>query len=202
MGLFDTVWASARGIRRDGNIPRAALACAYCGKIERRAVQLKHAENSLDSYEIADYVVGVPAGQVALQGVFACPCGGEEEIELLGKTVTRPKRRITECWVHFDNGFITAVTRERSVEPKQLSWEMVEHLGRTAQKRKWALEGIENACRARLEIRDKGFPKEGDLSCLWEHVWGTKDEQELITGILERVDFGLKRENKSVIKDD
>ena len=79
---------------------------------------------------------------------------------------------------------------------------MVEHLGRTAQKRKWPLEGIENACQARLEIRDKGFPKEGDLSCLWEHVWGTKDEQELITRILERVDFGLQRENKSVTKGD
>jgi len=65
-----------------------------------------------------------------------------------------------------------------------------------------ALEGIENARRARLEIRDKGFPKEGDLACLWEHVWGTKDEQELITMILERVDFGLGRENKSVTKGD
>jgi len=37
---------------------------------------------------------------------------------------------------------------------------------------------------------------------LWEHVWGTKDEQELITRILERVAFGLERKNKSVIKDD
>ena len=41
---------------------------------------------------------------------------------------------------------------------------MVKRLGRTAQKRKWALEGIENACHARLEIREKGFPKEGDLA--------------------------------------
>ncbi|MEA3239044.1 MAG: hypothetical protein U9Q94_04615 [Candidatus Bipolaricaulota bacterium] len=202
MGVFDTV--------------RAELACAHCGKIERRGVQFKHAENSLDSYEVGDYVVGVPAGQVALQGVFDCPCGSargigekeifhglsEEEVEFLGKTVTRSKRQFTECWVHFDNGFITAVTRERPVKPKRLSWEMVEHLGRTAQKRKWALEGIENACRARLEIRENGFPKEGDLACLWEHVWGTKDEQELITRILERVDFGLERENKSVTKDD
>ncbi|MCK4683143.1 hypothetical protein KAT59_08980 [Candidatus Bipolaricaulota bacterium] len=188
MGLFDTVWAE--------------LACAHCGKIERRGVQFKHAENSLDSYEVGDYVVGVTAGQVALQEVFDCPCGGEEEVEFLGKTVTRSKRQFTKCWVHFDNGFITAVTRERPVEPKRLSWEMVEHLGRTAQKRKWALEGIENVCRARLEIREKGFPKEGGLACLWEHVWGTKDEQELITRILERVAFGLERENKSVIKDD
>jgi len=201
MGLFDTVWASARGIKRDGNIPRAKLACAHCGKIARRGVQFKHAENSLDSYEVGDYVVGVPAGQVALQGVFDCLRGGEEEVEFLGKTVMRPKRQFTECWVHFDNGFITAVTREQPIESKRLNWEMLERLGRTAQKRKWALEGIKNACRAWLEIREKGSPKEGDLTCLWEHVWGTKDEQELITRILERAAFGLNREGKSVIKD-
>lgn len=180
----------------------AELACAHCGKIERRGVQFKHAESSLESYEIGDYIVGVPAGQVALQGVFDCPCGDEEEVELQGRTVRRPKRLITRCWIHFDNGFITAVTRERPVEPKRLSWEMVERLGRMAQRRKWALEGIENACRARLEIREKGFPEEGDLSRLWEHVWGTKDEQELITSILERVAFGLGRERKSAVEDD
>ena len=113
-----------------------------------------------------------------------------------------PKAVFIDTW-----GWEEAVTTEegkieRSVEPKRLSWEMVEQLERAAQKRKWALEGIENVCRARLEIREKGFPKEGGFGCLWEHVWGTKDEQELITRILERVAFGLERENKSVIKDD
>lgn len=183
MGLFDTVWAE--------------LVCAHCGEIERRDVQFKHSENALECYEIGDYVVGIPAGQVALSGVFVCPCGSEEEVQILGKTVTRPKRQLTECWIHFDNGFITAVTQERPVEPKRLNWEMVERLGRRAQRRKWALEGIENACRARLEILEKGFPEEGDLAHLWEHIWGTKDERELITRILERVAFGIDREREN-----
>jgi len=178
MGLFDTVWASARGIKKDGNIPRAALACAYCGKIERRAVQLKHAENSLDSYEVGDYVVGVPAGQVALQGVFDCPCGGEEEIELLEKTVTRLKRRVTECWVHFDNGFITAVTRERSAEPKRLSWEMVEHLGRTAQKRKWPWKGSRTPA-----------------GLAWRS--GIRDSQKRVIWPVCGSTFGVRRTNRS-----
>ncbi len=47
---------------------------------------------------------------------------------------------------------------ERSVEPKRLSWEIVAQLGRAAQKRKWAMEGIENVCRARLGDPGEGIP--------------------------------------------
>lgn len=171
MGLYDTVWVE--------------LECPNCKRRALRDVQFKHDEHTLSNYMMGDYVEGLPAGQLALRGIFGCPCGPEREVLGPNRIVKLPSETFTACWVHFDNGFITAVTLERPVQPQSLTPELLHRIGERTRRERVALESIWRYCRARQGILEEGYPEEKDFARIFERIWGTRTEQELLQKILK-----------------
>lgn len=151
MGLIDTVVATVR--------------CPTCGGVAEREVQFKHEACMMGTYRVGDFVPGAPAGQPLLRGYFGCT----------GRRAASPRRRSkpehgAECWVHFDRGFLTAVTTELPGRPTEVAWWMLERAGADAAELRGALRAVESVVKARRETRKEPKPPKHPLLRLWRVV--------------------------------
>lgn len=174
MGIFDTV--------------RALLPCDHCGQTGVREVQFKHPGAFLEVCEIGDFVPDVPVGQVALGGGFGCACGEEETVRFSDRAITRRKSHYNDAWVHFDNGFLTDVTRARPVEPTRADLYLYQRLGRRARTQRSALRRVANLCAARRRSVAEGPPDEDTALGRFLAIHDLASEEELLEGIEEALE--------------
>ncbi len=77
------------------------------------------------------------------------------------------------------------MTLELPTQPQRLTPELLCRIGERTQRERAALENIRRYCRARKSILEEGYPEEKDFAHIFERIWGTRTEQELLQKILE-----------------
>lgn len=179
MGIFDTTYAD--------------LPCDRCGRTAPRQVQFKHRGAFLEVYELGDFCTTVPAGQVALRGGFTCPCGAEETVRVGDRSWTRRGTHYNDCWVHFDNGFLSDVTRDRPEEPRRVDLALHQRRGQRARRWLGALHRISNLCSARRRSITEGPPDEDDPWGRFLAIHHVASEEELLDRIEDTLADALPR---------
>lgn len=185
MGLFDTL--------------EAEMECLECGLEATRRIQFKHPGHRLETYEIGDFVQGVPAGRPLLRTSFTCPgiepdTGEVEENEDDTGSPAGSEDHRVDCWIHVDRGFLTDVTADKPERPTPLASWMIERAGWNAQERERNLRGVAATVRKRretIEAEQAGeLPPEDEAEPFLE-LHRIRSEEELLDTLeakLERVD--------------
>lgn len=192
MGLFDKV--------------KATVECPECGLEVPREIQFKHPGHRMETYEIGDFVQGVPAGRPLLKTRFVCAgrepetSGTHEGRESGEAEAGMPadaeggeglgEHRV-ECWIHFDRGFLTDVTANKPERPAQREPWMIEQAGWNAQELARKVRGLGALVRHRRETieaeRTGKLPPEGEAEPLLG-MHRLRSEAELLDRLESRLE--------------
>lgn len=192
MGLFDKV--------------KATVECSECGLEVPREIQFKHPGHRMETYEVGDFVQGVPAGRPLLRTRFTCPgfeatdagasdqgeSDGEATKQAVGEAGTgeRGEHRVA-CWIHFDRGFLTDVTAHKPERPAQREPWMVEQAGWNAQELARKVRGLGALVQHRRETieaeREGELPPDGEAEPLLE-MHRLRSEAELLDRLESRLE--------------
>lgn len=168
MGIFDTV--------------QVELTCPICETIGTRGIQFKHPASLMEIYEVGDLVIGAPAGQPLLDAGYRCQGPDDDD----------GGHRV-DVWIHFDRGFLTAVTHQKPHRPAEVAWWMIERAGSQAARQRRSLRAIETTVRKRRKtLEDDPVPEEGDPPAPLLAVWRIESEEEM----LKRLEEILERDEE------
>lgn len=197
MGVFDTV--------------EATVVCSECGLEAARKIQFKHAGHRMETYEVGDFVQGVPAGRPLLKTTFTCTGLGPDKDRANRDQVdeedepgsSRGQDHRVDCWIHLDRGFLTDVTTTEPDRPSPLEAWMAEKAGWNAQERARALRGIAGLVRKRRETIEGEQAGELPAEAEVEEAEGIdalrefhriRSEDELLDRLESRLEHAEKRE--------